>query len=274
MSRVPQRKRSTAFTLVELLVVIGIIALLISILLPSLQRAREQANKVKCLSNLRQIGMAVVMYANDNGGYVPPRYFTYAAAPKKVGVDVTSTFGPGAGYGNYTTANGPALLVTEPRGHARQPYLKHNDVFFCPTDTVRAPFRDKVHGWGATSALVLGTGFGSMSYWQFYFPKLYWNRTTGDPVSSAEDYQNDRITRKNAAQKMYWTDQYVTVPPGDPVLLKTYPNFHKDGANVLYLDGHAKFQHGSVFVKYGLENNYLTSNHYTTVMIKGSNANP
>jgi prepilin-type processing-associated H-X9-DG protein len=67
--------RLTAFTLVELLVVIGIIAVLISILLPSLSRAREQANRTACLSGLRSMGQVLQIYATDYKGRVPIGYY-------------------------------------------------------------------------------------------------------------------------------------------------------------------------------------------------------
>ena len=64
--------RRKAFTLVELLVVIGVIAVLIGILLPTLSGAQGRARDIQCQSNLRQVGQALFMYANDNQGWLIP----------------------------------------------------------------------------------------------------------------------------------------------------------------------------------------------------------
>src|SRR5438477_5285469 len=81
----PRRRASFGFTLVELLVVVGIIAVLIAILLPTLKKARAAANRAVCLSNIRQLGTGILMYCNENHGYfptcaawdIPPAYKTY-----------------------------------------------------------------------------------------------------------------------------------------------------------------------------------------------------
>src|SRR5438105_7648562 len=108
-----------AFTLVELLVVIGIIALLIGILLPALTHAREAANRAACLSNLRQLYQALSMYANQSKDHIPIGY-------------ISDEF-----QWNYTAnfANSTRAFITQ-FGLLRDVKLLDNPAtFFCPSES-------------------------------------------------------------------------------------------------------------------------------------------
>jgi prepilin-type N-terminal cleavage/methylation domain-containing protein/prepilin-type processing-associated H-X9-DG protein len=119
------RPRTKAFTLVELLVVIGIIAVLIGILLPTLGRARSTARRAACLSNLRQIGQALNMYANMHKGQIPiggVRWIGYemywgADHPEKLGALVESRLLPLGGVMYCPSQQDPKWLFNTPENN-------------------------------------------------------------------------------------------------------------------------------------------------------------
>jgi prepilin-type processing-associated H-X9-DG protein/prepilin-type N-terminal cleavage/methylation domain-containing protein len=102
---IPDPRRCIGFTLVELLVVIGIIAVLIGILLPALSKARDQANQIKCQANLRTIGQAIIMYAGDNQGILP---FGFTYTGEQIGVQpITNN---AINYTDLDTPNMPTFV--------------------------------------------------------------------------------------------------------------------------------------------------------------------
>ena len=136
--------RARGFTLIELLVVIAIISLLVSILLPSLQRAQEQARRVGCMSGLRTIGLAYEFSAGDKDGHVPNlpgqfgRYYPSTDLP---------TMGDQRNHnpGKFREAQWPTYYILKVGTSAYRcfgnyarlwyhGYLDNADVFYCPSE--------------------------------------------------------------------------------------------------------------------------------------------
>jgi len=153
---VPARRRSPAgFTLIELLVVVSIIALLLAILLPSLRAAKDQAKTVKCLANLHAIHLAMVCYAQENRGFLPPfdtyggwgfrcapgRKTSNSVYPETQGVQAVlqSGYGPGEVMGN-----GLRRFV-----QGKPVYLAgDSNVWVCPSNPGPAEWANEWASWG------------------------------------------------------------------------------------------------------------------------------
>src|SRR5262249_39925736 len=124
--RMRAAKRRCGFTLVELLVVIGIIAILISVLLPALNRARQASYAIKCASNLRSIGQGFAMYVAENKGTFPAAYLYVGHKIDSTGQTPT---GPLQGYVHWSSYLFKGGRPTDKKAYSG---TKGWEIFQCP----------------------------------------------------------------------------------------------------------------------------------------------
>lgn len=231
------------FTLVQLLVVIGLIGFLISIMIPSLCKSRESANRVKCQSNLSQLGRALLLYANENKGAFPQTHYVVDAP-----INLTND--------GFDDAN-PFAIAPEGRKINNIPSAMFllvrtqdltTEVFTCPSGTAQkdvmanlaATQRGNFTGTGKPGGEVtdhVSYGFVNVYPSTAALEKQYKARLSayGGEFAVAADLSPLPIGHADLlACKVN--------APRSTIVKANSRNHDSDGQNVLYADGHAEFQ--------------------------------
>jgi len=190
------------FTLIELLVVIAIIAILAAILFPVFAQAREAARKTQCMSNTKQVGLAVTMYVQDYDETFSPNFYVVP----------------------------PNVFYSYIDLHA--PYLKNEGIFLCPSDGTKRTLLQFINA-SPFAGLVPARNI-AFSYNGNYC--LFNNGTTSRPV-----WNMASIPKPAETASFYDGYLMPNASTNSPIAEPQKPPRHQEGFNACYVDGHAKF---------------------------------
>ena len=272
----PARPDRNAFTLVELLVVVGIIALLVGILLPALSRAREAGNRAKCLSNVRQLAAAAIMYSVENDGRLPEAMWdngnVFGSPYSPRGSKYRGWSGPWAAWTPIGTgAWGPGSYVMPSIGGALSPYLgtRHDGLWTCPSaPPVEAGRRGAIYsgddpygGSAGSPAFAAPDGDRWLPNYHYMGMKGYlWHVNGGNPPATVAAFHlDDWLVRNVAGVKAPGLRSVSGQGSSEIVLFREVDNvFHtratRDvydlapgetgdyGMTFAFLDGHAEYR--------------------------------
>jgi len=208
-------RRSGAFTLIEVLVVVAIIALLVAILLPSLTRAREMAKATVCLTQQHQIGIALRTYANESKGLLPIQISTWIE-----------------------------WLPHQTREAFQKNLGKAGNVFYCPNDDAAKLAN---HYWNTPTALgVYGADLHAIGY--YYLGNPTWPGSPAPNTLWVDSNRNGktedecvlRIDQKLADQTVVLTCRVEPQGPPEDWLFKHPLDARRGASNVVFGDGHAE----------------------------------
>lgn len=210
--------RRSAFTLIELLTVIAIIAILASMLLPSLSRAREMARRTSCASNMRQLGLGIQQYTQDYDERLPPA---------AVGDSGTNLTGGWIFYSQFGTGSTSARF--DPSKGAIYPYIKSAQVYVCPDDTQgqnngnsyainSCALTEIAQGMSGAKTLA---AFDEVSKWMIFSEEDTFQKTTDD------GYQLISVNK--------------------------FSDRHTDGSIINFVDGHTKWYRRDAILSNGFQ---------------------